>query len=69
MKTIFTVLALFISIGCVKNSQVTGASDAGIPVVESVKIESVPQSVNSQITDAVTQSKPVTEAVAGSTPQ
>jgi hypothetical protein len=69
MKTIFTVLALFISIGCVKNSQVTGAADAGTPVVEPAKLESVPQSVNSQITDAVTQSKPATEAVAGSTPQ
>ncbi len=57
MKTLFAVLVLFVSIACVKNPQVVEVADAGV-VVEPVKLESVPQSVNSQTTDAVTQSKP-----------
>jgi hypothetical protein len=67
MKTLFAVLVLFVSIGCVKNSQVT---DAGVVATEPVKLESVPESVNPQITDSVTQSKPAVEvADAGVTPQ
>jgi hypothetical protein len=57
MKTLFAVLVLFVSIACVKNPQIVEVADASV-VVEPVKLESLPQSVNSQITDAVTQSKP-----------
>jgi uncharacterized protein YcfL len=57
MKTLFAVLVLFVSIACVKNPQIVEVADASV-VVEPAKLESVPQSVNSQITDAVTQSKP-----------
>jgi len=57
MKTLFAVLVLFVSIACVKNPQIVEVAEASV-VVEPVKLESLPQSVNSQITDAVTQSKP-----------
>jgi hypothetical protein len=70
MKTLFAVLALFVSVACVKDTKVTEVADAGVMVVEPPKVESTPQSVNPQITDAVTQSKPAVEVVdAGATPQ